>query len=153
MVAVRWYLRYGLSYRDIEELLAERGIEVDLVTVYRWVQRFTPLLADAAGLRHSVVSPSPVVEAPQSDRLVPLRNGLVFVQAHQMFIKHQIAQSPYLAFDLEIGPYRVPAHFHSGAEEAQHEILGNDSGHHEDAEVVVEEADLANTAPGDLRQT
>jgi transposase-like protein len=42
-VAVRWYLRYGLSYRDVEELLAERGIEVDHVTVYRWVQRFTPL--------------------------------------------------------------------------------------------------------------
>jgi IS6 family transposase len=40
-VAVRWYLRYGLSYRDVEELLAERGIEVDHVTVYRWVQRFT----------------------------------------------------------------------------------------------------------------
>src|SRR5437763_11490907 len=42
MIAVRWYLRYGLSYRDVEELLAERGIEVDHVTVYRWVQRFTP---------------------------------------------------------------------------------------------------------------
>jgi transposase-like protein len=48
VVAVRWYLRYGLSYRDVEELLAERGIEVDHVTVYRWVQRFTPLLAEAA---------------------------------------------------------------------------------------------------------
>jgi transposase-like protein len=48
MVAVRWYVRYRLSYRDVEELLAERGIEVDHVTVYRWVQRFTPLLIDAA---------------------------------------------------------------------------------------------------------
>jgi transposase, IS6 family len=48
LVAVRWYLRYGLSYRDVEELLAERGITVDHVTVYRWVQRFTPLLIDAA---------------------------------------------------------------------------------------------------------
>jgi transposase-like protein len=48
MIAVRWYLRYALSYRDIEELLAERGIEVDHVSVYRWVQRFTPLLIDAA---------------------------------------------------------------------------------------------------------
>jgi transposase-like protein len=47
-VAVRWNLRYSLSYRDIEELLAERGIDVDHVTVYRWVQRFTPLFADAA---------------------------------------------------------------------------------------------------------
>ena len=54
VVAVRWYLRYGLSYRDVEELLAERGIEVDHVTVYRWVQRFTPLLIDAARFtRHS----------------------------------------------------------------------------------------------------
>ena len=41
-LAVRWYLRYGLSYRDVEELLAERGITVDHVTIYRWVQRFTP---------------------------------------------------------------------------------------------------------------
>jgi transposase-like protein len=48
LVAVRWYLRYGLSYRDVEELLAERGIDVDHVTVFRWVQRFTPMLADAA---------------------------------------------------------------------------------------------------------
>jgi transposase-like protein len=36
-LAVRWYLRFGLSYRDVEELLAERGIEVDHVTIYRWV--------------------------------------------------------------------------------------------------------------------
>jgi hypothetical protein len=45
---VRWYLRFGLSYRDVEELLAERGVEVDHVTVHRWVQRFAPLLAEAA---------------------------------------------------------------------------------------------------------
>ncbi len=48
LLAVRWYLRYGLSYRDLEELLAERGIEVDYVTLYRWVQRFTPLLIGTA---------------------------------------------------------------------------------------------------------
>ena len=55
VLALRWYLRYGLSYRDVEELLAERGIEVDHVTVYRGVQRFTPLLADAARpCRHAV---------------------------------------------------------------------------------------------------
>jgi len=47
-VAVRWYLRYGLSYRDVEELLAERGITVDHVTVYRWVQTFTPEFVEAA---------------------------------------------------------------------------------------------------------
>jgi IS6 family transposase len=55
VLAVRWYLRYGLSYRDVEEFLAERGIEVDHVTVFRWVQRFTPLLVDAARpCRHAV---------------------------------------------------------------------------------------------------
>src|ERR1700737_4276297 len=54
VLAVRWHLRFGLSYRDVEELLAERGIEVDHVTLYRWVQRFTPVLVDAARpSRHS----------------------------------------------------------------------------------------------------
>jgi IS6 family transposase len=48
MLAIRWYLRYGLSYRDVEELLAERGIDVDHVTIHRWVQRFTSALIDAA---------------------------------------------------------------------------------------------------------
>jgi len=47
-LAVRWYLRYGLSYRDVEELLAERGVEVDHVTIYRWVQTFTAEFLDAA---------------------------------------------------------------------------------------------------------
>jgi transposase-like protein len=55
VLAVRWYLRFGLSYRDVEELLAERGVAVDHVTIYRWVLRFTPLLADAARpCRHAV---------------------------------------------------------------------------------------------------
>jgi transposase-like protein len=55
VLAVRWYLRFGLSYRDLEELLAERGIQVDHVTIYRWVLRFTPQLADAARpCRHRV---------------------------------------------------------------------------------------------------
>ncbi len=55
VLAVRWYLRFTLSYRDVEELLAERGVEVDQVTVYRWVQRFTPLVAEAARpCRHAV---------------------------------------------------------------------------------------------------
>jgi transposase-like protein len=55
VLAVRWYLRFGLSYRDVEELLAERGVQVDHTTVYRWVQRFTPLLAEAARpCRHAV---------------------------------------------------------------------------------------------------
>jgi len=55
LLAVRWYLCSGLSYRDVEELIAERGIEFDHVTIHRWVQRFTPLLINAARpCRHAV---------------------------------------------------------------------------------------------------
>ena len=39
---VRWYLRYALSYRDVEELLREQGLHVDHTTVFRWVQRYSP---------------------------------------------------------------------------------------------------------------
>ena len=42
--AVRWYLRYALSYRDVEELLRERGVTVDHTTIFRWVQRYAPEL-------------------------------------------------------------------------------------------------------------
>jgi transposase-like protein len=44
LCAVRWYLRYALSYRDVEELLRERGVWADHTTVYRWVQRYAPEL-------------------------------------------------------------------------------------------------------------
>jgi transposase, IS6 family len=54
-LAVRWYLRFGLSYRDVEELLAERGIEVDHVSIYRWVQRFAPEFAEMARARQHVI--------------------------------------------------------------------------------------------------
>jgi hypothetical protein len=57
-VAVRWYLRYGLSYRDVEELLAERGIDVDHVTIYRWVQTFTPEFIEAARATHEKKGPT-----------------------------------------------------------------------------------------------
>lgn len=43
VVVVRRYLRYALFSRDVEDLLLESGAEVDHVTVFRWVQRFTPL--------------------------------------------------------------------------------------------------------------
>ena len=55
VVTVRWYLRYGLSYRDVEELLAERDVTVGHVTVYRWVERFTPEFIEAGRLsRHAL---------------------------------------------------------------------------------------------------
>ena len=47
-LAVRWYVRYRLSYADVVEWFAERGLVVDRSTVYRWVQRFLPLFGEAA---------------------------------------------------------------------------------------------------------
>jgi IS6 family transposase len=47
-LAVRWYLRYRLSYADVAELLAERGVAVDPSSIYAWVQEFSPLYEDAA---------------------------------------------------------------------------------------------------------
>ena len=44
LCGVRWYLRYSLSYRDVEELILERGLHVDHTTVFRWVQRYAPEL-------------------------------------------------------------------------------------------------------------
>jgi IS6 family transposase len=38
LLAVRWYLRYPLSYRDLEEMMTERGLSLDHTTIYRWVQ-------------------------------------------------------------------------------------------------------------------
>jgi hypothetical protein len=40
--AVRWYCRYGISYRDLEQMMAERGVSVDHSTIYRWVQSYAP---------------------------------------------------------------------------------------------------------------
>ena len=44
LLGVRWYLRYALSYRDLEEMMQDRGVSVDHTTVYRWVQRYAPEL-------------------------------------------------------------------------------------------------------------
>ena len=44
VLCVRWYLRFSLSYRDLEELMTERGLSVDHTTVWRWVQRYAPEL-------------------------------------------------------------------------------------------------------------
>src|SRR3954467_7104030 len=42
LLTVRWYCRYQLSYRDVEEMMRERGLDVDHSTVFRWVQRYAP---------------------------------------------------------------------------------------------------------------
>jgi transposase, IS6 family len=42
LTCTRWYLRYALSYRDVEEMMSERGLSVDHTTIFRWVQEYAP---------------------------------------------------------------------------------------------------------------
>ena len=65
--AVRWYCRYGISYRDLEEMMSERGVAVDHTTLYRWTQRYAPELekrsaCTAAGCRSPGGSTRPMCE-------------------------------------------------------------------------------------------
>ncbi|MEO1607370.1 MAG: IS6 family transposase [Pseudomonadota bacterium] len=56
--AVFFYLRYGVSYRDLEEILAERGVKVDHATLNRWVVKYAPLVAKTALKRRASISSS-----------------------------------------------------------------------------------------------
>jgi transposase-like protein len=56
-LAVRWYVRYRLSYAEVSEWLAERGVLVDQSTIYRWVQRFLPLFGEVARKYRAPVGP------------------------------------------------------------------------------------------------
>ena len=47
VLCVRWYLRYPLSYRNLEEMMAERGLSVDHSTIARWVLHYSPILAQS----------------------------------------------------------------------------------------------------------
>ena len=42
VLCVRWYSKYGISYRDLAKMTSERGVEVDPSALFRWVQRFAP---------------------------------------------------------------------------------------------------------------
>jgi transposase, IS6 family len=48
LLDVRWYVRYSLSYRDLEEIMWERGLPVDHTTIYRWVQSYAPEIDQAS---------------------------------------------------------------------------------------------------------
>jgi transposase-like protein len=56
LLCVRWYLAYNLSLRNLEEMMAERGISVDHATVHRWIIRYSPELLERFNLRKRSVS-------------------------------------------------------------------------------------------------
>jgi putative transposase len=55
LLCVRWYLAYGLSLRNLEEMMAERGIEVDHATIHRWTVHYAPLLLEQFNRRKRAV--------------------------------------------------------------------------------------------------
>ncbi|WP_432431036.1 IS6 family transposase [Mesorhizobium erdmanii] len=56
LLCIRWYLAYGLSLRDLREMMAERGISVDHSTIHRWVVHFAPLLMERFNRRKRAVT-------------------------------------------------------------------------------------------------
>ncbi len=56
LLCVRWYLAYGLSLRNLEEMMAERGISVDHATIHRWTVRYAPLLLEQFNRRKRPVA-------------------------------------------------------------------------------------------------
>jgi putative transposase len=85
LMGIRWYLAYPLSTRHVEELMAERGVELDHATTNRWVIKYSPLLEEAfhrrkrpvwtswrideTGLDHGVGHPSSLFSRPKRLRL------------------------------------------------------------------------------------
>ena len=65
LLCVRWYLAYGLSLRNLEEMMAERGISVDHSTIHRWVLRFSPKLLKSFNLRKRAVTEKWHVDDPK----------------------------------------------------------------------------------------
>jgi transposase, IS6 family len=104
MLAVRWYVRYSLSYRDVEELLAERGIPADHVTLYRWVPAVHPGVdrrsrAEPARRRGSLVRGRDVPEGcwavgvPVPGRAIDQHGQVIEVLARRSGIWRQPASS------------------------------------------------------------
>jgi len=56
LLCVRWYLAYSLSLRDLEEMMAERGLDVDHSTIHRWVVHFSPRLLECFNRRKRAVT-------------------------------------------------------------------------------------------------
>ncbi len=56
LLCVRWYLAYNLSLRNLEEMMAERGISVDHATVHRWTIHYAPLLLEQFNRRKRAVT-------------------------------------------------------------------------------------------------
>ena len=69
LLCVRWYLRYRVSYRDLEEMMKERGLNADHTTIYRWVQHYAPEIQKRASYFLGSVANNDRVQRGPSNRL------------------------------------------------------------------------------------
>jgi putative transposase len=67
LMGVRWYVAYPLSTRHVEELMAERGVDVDHSTINRWTIKYSPLLEEANSVRLNFCMVAELSEAPVRD--------------------------------------------------------------------------------------
>jgi len=66
---LRWYLRYPINYRNLEEMITEKGVEVDHITLYRWVQAYSAELAKRIRFYAKPYFTSWRVDAPERRRI------------------------------------------------------------------------------------
>ena len=66
LLCVRWYCKYGISYRDLAEMMQERGVEVDPTTIMRWIHRYAPELGKRARRFNGTVQPLGALTRPTS---------------------------------------------------------------------------------------
>jgi len=52
LLCFRWYCHYQLSYRDVEEMMRQRGLDMDHSTIFRWVQRYAPEINTSSGAKY-----------------------------------------------------------------------------------------------------
>ena len=74
VLCVRWYLRYPLSYRDLEEMMAERGLTIDHSTIARWVLRYAPVLNQRIRWEAIDQAPNPIEVAVNWPALLSTRS-------------------------------------------------------------------------------
>ena len=143
VLAVRWYVRYRLSYAEVSEWLAERGILVDQSTIYRWVQRFLHVERTRNDTRRRPNSPPPPDPTPMSENPPQANVGEPDAELQQLasdpfgapqpvVATHARNQVPYLGTEMRTSApgaglptpeqppaLSMPAHGHFGCDEGQ----------------------------------
>ncbi|WP_077726055.1 IS6 family transposase, partial [Escherichia coli] len=100
--AVRWYCKYGISYRELQEMLAERGVNVDHSTIYRWVQRYAPEMEKR--LRWYWRNPSDLCPWHMAEPYVTLNGRFAYLS------RAVDSRPPPVAFSLSSPPNPPPAY-------------------------------------------